>query len=47
MEFECEVKSIEIDMLCNKCRKGFMRYNKEIGILTSNPVQYPHSCRMC
>lgn len=46
MEIKREVKSIEIDMKCDKCGDAFMRYDGT-GVLMSNPPQYPHVCSLC
>jgi len=42
METKSEVKTIQIDYLCPKCEKGFLRPTGLV--LNSYPPQYPHSC---
>ena len=45
MEIRKEVKEYEVDMTCDKCKKGVMR---PTGIvLTSYPAQYEHVCTNC
>lgn len=41
-----EVKTFEVDMICDKCGKGFMRPAGNI-VLATYPIQYPHECTNC
>lgn len=41
-----EVKTFEVDMICEKCNKGHMRPVGNI-VLTTYPLQYPHECDNC
>lgn len=34
-----------VDMVCDKCKKGFMRPGATV--LMSDPPQYPHKCTEC
>lgn len=44
-ETQTKVESYKVDYLCDECNEGYMRFN---GIaLTSNPLQYPHTCEKC
>ena len=45
-EVKSEVKTFEIDMVCNKCGQGSMRPYGNI-VLTTYPIQYPHQCTNC
>jgi transposase-like protein len=40
-----EVKTFEVNYVCDDCNKGFMRSTGTA--LTSVPVQYPHRCTYC
>ena len=41
-----EVKTFEVDMICEKCNIGHMRPVGNI-VLTTYPIQYPHECDNC
>lgn len=44
-EIKQEVKTFEVDYICDECGKGKMR---NAGfVLDSNPPQYPHRCKEC
>lgn len=45
-EVKSEVKTFEIDMVCDKCGKGVMRPTGNALLLTY-PIQYPHQCTNC
>ena len=45
-EIKSEVKTFEVDMVCDKCGKGLMRPIGNI-VFTSYPIQYPHQCTNC
>ena len=45
-EIKYEVKTYEIDMVCDKCSQGVMRPLGNI-VLTTYPIQYPHQCTNC
>ena len=45
-EIKYEVKTYEIDMVCDKCGQGSMRPLGNI-VLTTHPIQYPHQCTNC
>ena len=45
-EIKSEVKTYEIDMVCDKCGQGYMRPVGNI-VLTTSPLQYPHECTEC
>lgn len=45
MEIKTEVKTFEVDMICDDCKRGKMRNN---GICyPMNPPLYPHFCTNC
>ena len=46
METETEMRIIMVDMFCSNCNTGFMERSNNI-MLTSNPPQYEHICRLC
>ena len=41
-----EVKTLTVEMICDKCGNGRMIRNGNI-MLCSNPPQYPHKCNSC
>lgn len=44
-EREREVKTYQVDYLCDECDSGLMQ---PLGsVLTSSPPQYPHGCTNC
>ena len=45
-EIEYEVKTYEIDMVCDFCKEGVMRPCGNV-VLTTSPLQYPHQCTKC
>ena len=45
-EVKNEVKTYEINMVCDKCRQGYMLPVGNI-VFTTYPIQYPHQCTNC
>ena len=45
-EIKSEVKTFQIDMVCDKCGQGYML---PVGnmVLATYPIQYPHQCTNC
>ena len=45
-EIKSEVKTFQIDMVCDKCSQGYML---PVGnmVLATYPIQYPHQCTNC
>ena len=45
-EIKSEVKTFQIDMVCDKCGQGYMLPAGNI-VLATYPIQYPHQCTNC
>lgn len=41
-----EVRTLEIDYICDACGRGAMRHTDEL-VLLSKPPQYKHECANC
>ncbi len=46
MEMVAEVKTIIVEMVCDKCGEGKMLPSGNV-MLSSNPMLYPHRCNKC
>ncbi len=45
METRKEVKQVQVDYRCPKCKNGYLRPTGTV--LNSNPPQFPHKCNNC
>ncbi len=46
MEKRSEVKTVKVELVCERCKEGTMESCEGVT-LTSNPPQYPHRCTKC
>lgn len=45
-EMVAEVKTLTVEMMCDKCNNGLMKRDGYI-VLSTDPPKYPHKCSNC